>query len=87
LAEQADGPTSRYGRRAAGGYAARCPWRRLFGRWASQATHPHERPAGLLALLHAASSAQIRNLTIGDINVSGRILALTSILHGCDVLV
>lgn len=51
--------------------------RRLFGRWASQASHPHERLAGLLALLHAASIAEIRDLTIGDINLSRRTLALT----------
>jgi hypothetical protein len=38
--------------------------RALFRRWTSPATHPHERLAGLLALLHAASSAQIRGLTV-----------------------
>jgi hypothetical protein len=38
--------------------------RALLRRWTSPATHPHERLAGLLALLHAASSAQIRGLTV-----------------------
>ena len=42
--------------------------RSLFHRWTSDATHPHERLAGLLALLHAASSAQIRGLAITGID-------------------
>ncbi|MDQ2873834.1 MAG: integrase [Actinomycetota bacterium] len=53
--------------------------RALFRRWASHAAHPHERLAGLLALLHGASSSQIRSLTISDtdpprrtLNLSGR---------------
>jgi hypothetical protein len=48
----------------------------LFRRWASTATHPHERLAGLLALLHAASSAQIRSLTVTGIDDRHRTLAL-----------
>jgi hypothetical protein len=50
--------------------------RALFRRWASPATHPHERLAGLLALLHAAASAQIRGLTITGVNDQHRTLAL-----------
>ena len=42
--------------------------RALLRRWTSPATHPHERLAGLLALLHAASSAQIRGLTVTGID-------------------
>jgi hypothetical protein len=38
--------------------------RALLRRWTSPGTHPHERLAGLLTLLHAASSTQIRALTI-----------------------
>jgi hypothetical protein len=42
--------------------------RSLLHRWTSDATHPHERLAGLLALLHAASSAEIRALATAGIN-------------------
>ena len=38
--------------------------RTLLSRWTSDGTHPHERLAGLLALLHAASSAEIRSLAV-----------------------
>jgi hypothetical protein len=51
--------------------------RTLLRRWTSPATHPHERLAGLLALLHAASSAQIRGLTTTSIDDRQRTLALT----------
>jgi hypothetical protein len=50
--------------------------RRLFRRWTSPATHPHERLTGLLALLHAASSAQIRGLTITAIDSRHKTLTL-----------
>jgi hypothetical protein len=50
--------------------------RALFRRWTSPATHPHERVAGLLALLHAASSAQIRGLTVTGVDGRHRTLAL-----------
>jgi hypothetical protein len=50
--------------------------RRLFRRWASPGAHPHERLTGLLALLHAASNAQIRGLTISGIDTRHRTLAL-----------
>jgi hypothetical protein len=53
--------------------------RAVFRRWTSPAAHPHERLTGLLALLHGASSSQIRNLTTGDtdpaqrtVNLAGR---------------
>jgi hypothetical protein len=42
--------------------------RALFGRWTSDNIHPHERLTGLLALLHAASNAEIRMLTITDVD-------------------
>jgi hypothetical protein len=38
--------------------------RTLLSRWTSDGTHPHERLAGLLALLHAASSTEIRGLAV-----------------------
>lgn len=50
--------------------------RALLRRWTSLATHPHERVAGLLALLHAASSAQIRSLTVAGVDDRHRTLAL-----------
>jgi hypothetical protein len=50
--------------------------RRLLRRWTSPATHPHERLAGLLALLHAASSAQIGRLTVTGVDNRHRTLAL-----------
>ncbi len=52
--------------------------RALFRRWGSPATHPHERLTGLLALLHAASNAQIRSLTISSIDAQHRTLTLAS---------
>ncbi len=50
--------------------------RALFRRWTGSTAHPHERLTGLLALLHAASSAQIRGLTIGDADHAQRTLSL-----------
>jgi hypothetical protein len=48
----------------------------LFGRWTSAETRPYERLIGLLALLHAASSTQIRSLVITDIDSERRTLDL-----------
>ena len=48
----------------------------LFHRWTSSTTHPHERLTGLLALLHAASSMQIRALTTTSVDHRHRTLAL-----------
>lgn len=43
--------------------------RRLFQRWTTEADiHPHESLVGVLALLHAASSAEIRHLRADDID-------------------
>lgn len=42
--------------------------RELLRRWTDSRTHPHERLAGLLALLHAASNQEIRTLTVDDID-------------------
>jgi site-specific recombinase XerC len=50
--------------------------RALFRRWTGDTAHPHERLTGLLALLHGASNAQIRGLTIGDADPARRTLNL-----------
>jgi site-specific recombinase XerD len=51
--------------------------RRLFRRWTTDpAVHPHEALAGLLALLHAAPSRELRNLTITDIDAADRTIRL-----------
>ena len=43
--------------------------RRLFRRWTTDAdVHPHEALVGILALLHAASSAELRHLRVDDID-------------------
>jgi site-specific recombinase XerD len=61
----------------------RCPslpvaeQRRLFRRWAAGPdVHPHEALAGLLALLHAAPSRELRNLQVTDIDAEARMLRL-----------
>ena len=47
--------------------------RRLFRRWTTDpAVHPHEALTGLLALLHAAPSQDLRNLKVTDIDATAR---------------
>jgi hypothetical protein len=50
--------------------------RSLLNRWTSDGTHPHERLAGLLALLHAASGAEIRSLAVTGIDDRNRTIML-----------
>lgn len=51
--------------------------RRLFRRWTTDpAVHPHEALAGLLALLHAAPSRELRHLKIADIDAAARTIRL-----------
>ena len=51
--------------------------RRLFRRWTTDpAVHPHEALAGLLALLHASPSRELRNLAITDIDATTRTIRL-----------
>ncbi len=50
--------------------------RALFARWTRDTTPAHERLVGLLALLHAASNAEIRSLTVADIDTTRRTVAL-----------
>lgn len=72
-----------------GGLKAREPWgfrgktvdlsdqRSLFRRWAADAdVHPHEAFVGLLALLHGASSLELRKLTIDDVDHCSQALQL-----------
>ncbi len=50
--------------------------RALFARWTSNTTPGRERLVGLLALLHAASNAEIRGLRVIDIDTTRRTVAL-----------
>ncbi|MEO3936389.1 hypothetical protein V3N99_06480 [Dermatophilaceae bacterium Soc4.6] len=50
--------------------------RALFARWTLETTPPSERLVGLLALLHAASNAEIRLLTLTDIDHTQRTVTL-----------
>lgn len=50
--------------------------RSLLRRWSSERTHPHERLTGLLALLHAASNAEIRTLAVASVNDRNRAVML-----------
>jgi hypothetical protein len=50
--------------------------RSLLNRWTSDGTRPHERLAGLLALLHAASNAEIRGLAVTGIDDRKRTVTL-----------
>ena len=50
--------------------------RRLFRRWTAGLAHPHEALAGLLALLHATPSRELRNLKVTDIDATARTIRL-----------
>jgi hypothetical protein len=51
--------------------------RRLFRRWTTDpAVHPHEALTGLLALLHATPSRDLRNLKVSDIDATARTIRL-----------
>jgi hypothetical protein len=51
--------------------------RELFRRWtAGTEAHPHEAFTGLMALLHGASSMELRHLTVDDIDQRGRSVQL-----------
>ena len=51
--------------------------RELFRRWAtSSAAHPHEALLGILALLHAASSTEVRLLRVDDFDFTSRTVRL-----------
>jgi site-specific recombinase XerC len=51
--------------------------RRLFRRWTTDPDiHPHEALTGLLALLHATPSKDLRNLKVTDIDATARTIRL-----------
>jgi hypothetical protein len=50
--------------------------RALFARWTRNTTPDQERLVGLLALLHAASNAEIRSLRVTDVDTTRRTVAL-----------
>jgi site-specific recombinase XerD len=60
--------------------------RRLFRRWTTDPdAHPHECLVGLLALLHAASSLELRRLKVSDVNVGQRTIRLGTRRHPVPV--
>jgi integrase len=53
--------------------------RELFRRWTTgAAVHPHEALLGILALLHGASSHEVRHLRVGDIDPAAKTIRLGS---------
>lgn len=51
--------------------------RRLFHRWTTDPNaHPHESFVGLLALLHAASSSELRQIKVSDVDAKRRTVSL-----------
>jgi integrase len=51
--------------------------RRLFRRWTGDpAVHPNEALVGMLALLHGASSEELRNLKVADVDTERRMMGL-----------
>jgi len=72
--------------RAAKGFTGRTlpiqQQRALFRRWTTdESVHPHEATLGLLALLHGASSREVRLLKHADVNAATRTLNLGQRLH------
>jgi len=57
--------------------------RRLFRRWttAQPDVHPHETLAGLLAMLHAMTGAELRALRVDDIDLSARTMRVEGRPH------
>ncbi|MFJ8637192.1 integrase [Streptomyces sp. NPDC093568] len=69
---QANGPSGFSGTTVAVGQQ-----RELFRRWTTATdAHPHEALLGILALLHAASSREVRLLRVGDIDPGDRTVRL-----------
>lgn len=50
--------------------------RELLRRWTTEDVHPHEALVGLLAMLHGASSSEMRQLTVGDVSERPRSIKL-----------
>ncbi|MEV0095081.1 integrase [Streptomyces sp. NPDC050738] len=55
--------------------------RQLFRRWTTTDAHPHEAVLGMLALLHAASSSEVRHLRVDDIHPINRTIHLVKRPH------
>jgi integrase len=74
-------PTSGLSAKAAKGFIGQTltldQQRRLFQRWTTDpAVHPHEALLGILALLHGASSSEVRHLRLEDIDPASRAIRL-----------
>jgi site-specific recombinase XerD len=73
-------PTRGLGHRPARGFRGRTLTRgeqaRLLARWAGRDCHPHEALVGLLCLLHGTSAAELRALTVDDVDTTARALRL-----------
>ncbi len=50
--------------------------RALFKRWTDDSVHPHEATLGLLALLHGASSHEVRLIKHADVDIAARTVSL-----------
>jgi len=77
LADPARGLTATAPRSFTGQTIALDQQRALFRRWTtSPDAHPHEALLGILALLHGASSSEVRHLQAGDIDAGARTIRL-----------
>jgi site-specific recombinase XerD len=77
LADPTRGLTTREPRGFRGPTAALSLQRQLFRRWtAGEGTHPHESLTGLLALLHGATCAELRGLTVTGIDAAAQAVQL-----------
>jgi site-specific recombinase XerD len=77
LADPTRGLTAREPRGFRGHVAAFDLQRQLFRRWtAGDGVHPHEALTGMLALLHAATCAELRALAVTDIDEPARTIRL-----------
>jgi len=77
LADPAAGLTASRHRGFRGQTLALAEQRRLFRRWTTDpGVHPHEALAGLLALLHATPSRELRHLTVADVDASAHTVLL-----------
>jgi integrase len=79
LVDPAQGLTAREPRGFTGQTLTMDKQRELFRRWTtSRDAHPHEALLGILALLHGASSDEVRHLLMSDIDETGRTARLGS---------
>lgn len=78
LADPTRGLTAREPRGFAGQTLLLDKQRELFRRWTGCDAHPHEALLGILALLHGASSHEVRHLRTGDIDETAKTARLGS---------